>query len=157
MNTFWYYHPIYYHIGHSHLIPLLIYKLQCQNEENWLPQTTSCLLNLIPMCVYGRITTTNPYPHFLVAHVLKNLPTMQETWVRSLGSGDALEEEMVTHSYIPTWRIPWTSSFLTRRSWAIHRSHFFIVPHTVRVHGEQDSREGLSVLLTWGCHQWQSS
>ena len=40
--------------------------------------------------------------------MLKNLPTMQETWVRSLGSGDALEEEMVTHSYIPTWRIPWT-------------------------------------------------
>ena len=40
--------------------------------------------------------------------MLKNLPTMQETWVRSLGLGDALEEEMVTHSNIPAWRIPWT-------------------------------------------------
>ena len=71
MSTFWYHHPIYYHIGHSHLIPLLIYELQCQNEENWLPQTTICLLNLIPMCVYSRITITNPHPHFLVAHVLE--------------------------------------------------------------------------------------
>ena len=33
---------------------------------------------------------------------------MQETQVRSLGQEDALEEEMVTHSGILAWRIPWT-------------------------------------------------
>ena len=33
---------------------------------------------------------------------------MQETQVRSLGQEDALEEEMVTHSSILAWRIPWT-------------------------------------------------
>ena len=33
---------------------------------------------------------------------------MQETWVRSLGWGDPLEEEMVTHSSILAWNIPWT-------------------------------------------------
>ena len=33
---------------------------------------------------------------------------MQETWVRSLGLEDALEEGMATHSSIFAWRIPWT-------------------------------------------------
>ena len=32
---------------------------------------------------------------------------MQETWVRSLGWQDPLEEEMITHSSILAWRIPW--------------------------------------------------
>ena len=39
---------------------------------------------------------------------VKNLPTVQESWVRSLGGGDPLEEGMATHSSIPAWRIPWT-------------------------------------------------
>ena len=33
---------------------------------------------------------------------------MQETWVRSLGWEDPLEEEMVTHSSMLAWEIPWT-------------------------------------------------
>ena len=33
---------------------------------------------------------------------------MQETWVRSLGLEDPLEEEMATHSSILAWEIPWT-------------------------------------------------
>ena len=33
---------------------------------------------------------------------------MQETWVQSLGEEDLLEKEMVTHSKILAWRIPWT-------------------------------------------------
>ena len=37
-----------------------------------------------------------------------NLPAIQETWVRSLGWEDPLEEEMATHSSIPAWEIPWT-------------------------------------------------
>ena len=32
----------------------------------------------------------------------------QETWVRSLGWEDPLEEEMATHSSILAWKIPWT-------------------------------------------------
>ena len=40
--------------------------------------------------------------------MVKNLPAVQETWVRSLGRGDRLEEEMATHSGILDWRIPWT-------------------------------------------------
>ena len=44
----------------------------------------------------------------LVAQMVKRLPAMQETWVRSLGREDPLEKEMATHSSILAWRIPWT-------------------------------------------------
>ena len=37
----------------------------------------------------------------LVAQLVKNLPAMQESWVRSLGWEDPLEEEMATHSSTP--------------------------------------------------------
>ena len=39
---------------------------------------------------------------------VKNLPAMQETWVRFLGQEDPLEMEMATHSSMLAWRIPWT-------------------------------------------------
>ena len=44
----------------------------------------------------------------LVAQLVKNLPALQETWVRFLGWEDPLEEEMATHSSILAWEIPWT-------------------------------------------------
>ena len=44
----------------------------------------------------------------LVAQMVKNLPTMQETWVQSLGQEDSLEEGMATHSSILAWKISWT-------------------------------------------------
>ena len=47
-------------------------------------------------------------PHWasLVAEMVKNLPPMQETWIRSLGWEDTLEEGMATHSSILAGRIP---------------------------------------------------
>ena len=44
----------------------------------------------------------------LVAQMVKDLPSMRETWVRSLGREDPLEKEMAAHSSILAWRIPWT-------------------------------------------------
>ena len=44
----------------------------------------------------------------LVAQMVKNLPAMLETWARSLGWENPLEEGMATHSSILAWRIPWT-------------------------------------------------
>ena len=44
----------------------------------------------------------------LVAQMVKRLPTMWETQVRSLGWEDPLEKEMGTHSSILAWKIPWT-------------------------------------------------
>ena len=42
----------------------------------------------------------------LVAQRVKNPPAMRETWVRSLGWEDSLEEGMATHSSILAWRVP---------------------------------------------------
>ena len=40
--------------------------------------------------------------------MVKCLPTMQETWARSLGGEDPLEKETATHSSSLVWKIPWT-------------------------------------------------
>ena len=59
-----------------------------------------------------------------MAQQVKNQPTMQETWVRSLGQEDALEEEMATHSSILAWEIPQmegpggVQSIGSQKSWA---------------------------------------
>ena len=47
------------------------------------------------------------YKASLVAQMVKNLPVVQETRVRSLGWKDPLEKEMATYSSILAWRIPW--------------------------------------------------
>ena len=39
--------------------------------------------------------------------MVKHLPTMRETQVRSLGLEDPLEKEMATHSSALAWKIPW--------------------------------------------------
>ena len=44
-----------------------------------------------------------------MALLVKNLPAMRETWVRSLGWEDPLETGKATHSSILAWRSPWTS------------------------------------------------
>ena len=43
-----------------------------------------------------------------MAQMIKPLPTMQETQVRSLGGEEPLEKEMATHSSILAWKIQWT-------------------------------------------------
>ena len=43
-----------------------------------------------------------------MAQTIKTLPAMQETWLRSLGQEDPLEEGMAAHSSLLAWRIPWT-------------------------------------------------
>ena len=76
-----------------------------------------------------------------VAQRLKRLPPMWETWVRSLGQEDPLEKEMVTHSSILAWRIPWTEkpgklqstgSQGVRHNWETSLSlSLYWVPHSV--------------------------
>ena len=58
---------------------------------------------------FGRyINSLSVLVAFLVAQMVKNLPTMQETWVQSLGWEDPLEKGKDTHSSILAWRIPLT-------------------------------------------------
>ena len=54
----------------------------------------------------------------LVAQTVENLPAGWETWARSLGWEDPLEQGMATHSSILTWRIP-----MDRGAWwaTVHR------------------------------------
>ena len=59
----------------------------------------------------------------LVAQMIKNLPTLRETWIQSLGWKDLLEEGMATHSSILAWRIS-----MDRETWQ------------ATVHGVADSR-----------------
>ena len=44
----------------------------------------------------------------LVAQMVKRLPAVRETGVRSLGQEDPLEKEMATHSSTLAWKISWT-------------------------------------------------
>ena len=43
-----------------------------------------------------------------MAQMVKRLPAIQETWLRSLGREDPLEKEMATHSSTLAYKIPWT-------------------------------------------------
>ena len=43
-----------------------------------------------------------------MGQMVKRLPSMRETQVRSLGQEDLLEKEIETHSSILAWKIPWT-------------------------------------------------
>ena len=69
--------------------------------------------------------------------MVKHLPTMWETQVRSLGWEDPLEKEMATHSSTLAWKIPWTeeccrlqsmgSQSQTRLSDFTHFTKFFML------------------------------
>ena len=58
-----------------------------------------------------------------MAQIVKNLPTMQETWVQSLGWENSLEKGMATHSSILAWEIPWTEGYIyTHYTGVSHRA-----------------------------------
>ena len=79
--------------------------------------------------------------------MLNNLPAMLEVWVQSVGWEDPWEKEMVTHSSILAWEIPWTEEpgggynpwgrkesdttvRLTRTSIALNSKSWIISPNT---------------------------
>ena len=71
-----------------------------QNEGNTKSRAYKVLLYRIVQIEFSIYRTS------LVAQMGKNLPTMQETWVQSLGWEAPLEEGMATHSCILAWRFP---------------------------------------------------
>ena len=73
----------------------------------------------------------------LMAQMIRNLPVMHETWVRSLGQKDPLEKGRATHSSILAWGIPWTEkpgalqsmrSQRVRHCWATALSQLITAP-----------------------------
>ena len=68
----------------------------------------------------------------LVTQTVKNLPTMQVTWVQSLGWEDPLEEGMATHSSILAWRILWTEEPGVLQSIGSQRvRHYSVTKHSM--------------------------
>ena len=90
-----------------------------------------------------------------MAQTVNNPPAMRETWVRSLGGEDALEEEMATHSSILAWRIPWTDKSGRLKSIRSQRVHWVAVSDMTEVieHATMYLPLALPFLLffcTWG-------
>ena len=69
--------------------------VQYNRNEDWLIPS----LSVLHLWKYKLIH------YFLGGSVVKNLPAMQEIWVRSLGFEDPLEKGKATHSSILAWRI----------------------------------------------------
>ena len=74
--------------------------------------------------------------------MVKHVPTMRETWVRSLGQEDPLEKEMATHSSILAWKIPWTEdpdrlqsmgSQRVRHDWETSLTHSLIITYNYKI------------------------
>ena len=90
----------------------------CLFMFNW--SSTICfLLYLIAFTIFvknqlGRAS--------LMAQQEKNLPVIQDTWVRLLGQEGSLEQEMATRSSILAWKIPWTKEHSRLRSREVAKS-----------------------------------
>ena len=57
--------------------------------------------------------------------MIKNLPVMQETLIRSLGWKEPLEKGMSTHASILAWKIPWTEEPLNKEN--EHEINLFLI------------------------------
>ena len=69
--------------------------------------------------------------HSLVAQLVKNLPVMRETWVRSLGWKDPLEKGTATHSSNLAWRIPYTVHGVRKSQTRLSEFHFHFLTHSL--------------------------
>ena len=69
-------------------------------------ETRTCAINVRHEC---NCSLPSIYWASLVAQLVKNPPAMWESWVRSLGWKDPLENRKGTQSCILAWRIPWTT------------------------------------------------
>jgi len=76
--------------------------------HQWHPNSTFYTFNLF--LVTGSFFSAYVCKVFPVVQTVKNLPAMQETWVRSLGQEDPLKKGVAVHSSILAWRIPWTEA-----------------------------------------------
>ena len=78
----------------------------------WKEKVSGALERIYILLGGGGSTDTDIYIYVwgsLVAQLVRNLPAMRETWVRSLGWEDPLEKGKATYSSILAWRIPWTT------------------------------------------------
>ena len=62
--------------------------------------------------------------------MVKNLPAVQETQVRSLGQEDSLKKGMAIHSTLLAWRIPWTKEPGRLQSMAWQRDRYDVATNS---------------------------
>ena len=91
-------------------------------------------LSRFPCPLSGHLPYRGIEPESLVspalAQTVKNLPSMCETWVWSLGWEDPLEKGMATQSSIPAWRIPWAEEPSRLQSTGLQRvGHDWVTKH----------------------------
>ena len=104
-----------------------------------------------------------------MVRLVKNLPAIRETWVRSLGREDPLEKGKATHPSILAWRIPWItrvslglSLFTLRIMFCFVCLIFFLIVgwhHRLDGHefeqalGVGDGQGSLVCCSPWGCKE----
>ena len=92
-------------------LSLILGLKRSPGEGKGYPLQYSGLENSMDCIAHGvaksRTRLSNFHFHFLVAQMIKNPPSMQETWVQSQGQKDPLEKGKATHSSIHAWRITW--------------------------------------------------
>ena len=96
------------HCGDSKFKISLLKKVDLIDQKSWKAQSNILLLwdfelmeNMQNAVSAIQIIASS------VAQLVKNPPSMEKTWVWSLGQEDPLEKEMATHSRILAWEIPW--------------------------------------------------
>ena len=67
------------------------------------------------------VSTSGSPLGFPGGQTVKSLPTVRDTWLRSLGREDPLEKGMATHSSTLAWKIPWTGSLVGYSPWGWQR------------------------------------
>ena len=83
-----------------------------------------------------------------MSQMVKKLPAMRGTWVRSLGREDSLEKGMATHSSILAWRIPWTEKTGGLQSKGLQRVRHDEVSNAFTVFSVPFSTFSLSSLIS---------
>ena len=84
--------------------------------------------------------------------MVKNLPGMQETWVQSLVQEDILKKEIVIHSTILSWRIPWTEDPGGPQSMGLQRVGHNSASNTHTYRHTHTHRFGSQLLKFQSCH-----
>ena len=88
-----------------------------------------------------------------VAQLVKNLPSMLETYVHSLGWEDPLEKGKATHSIILAWKIPWTVQYMgsqrVRHNWATFTFTYYNSKYNVpHINKTRDSKWSNAFFVT---------
>ena len=96
----------------------------CGRAPKWCPFLAGfcCVAGVKEEGLRKIVSDLAAFPGNLVAQMVKNLPSVLETWVQSLGQEDPLEKKMATQSSNLALRIPWTEELGGLQSMGLQRA-----------------------------------